>query len=137
VDITHPNYEEHIEVVNEILTDLSIENIERLLVFNKVDLLKNNGLLNQIRSKYPNAQFVSGKRHIGMNNFKKRLLEYIESQYETDQLKLSYASGPAEHLFHSLAKILDKQFDEQYLYLTVKYPVENKSKIFALAEKYK
>ena len=41
------------------------------------------------------------------------------------------------HQFHVLGKVIDERFDENYLYLDVKYPIENKAKINALLDKYK
>lgn len=137
VDITHSSFKEQIEVVNEILNELDLDNTNIVLIFNKVDKLKNKGLLNQIQYDYPNALFISGRRHIGIANFKKHLLGLLENQYETDQFQLRHDSGVPIHLFHSLGKILNERFDEEYLYLDVKYPLENKSKIIALYEKYK
>ncbi|MEJ2052411.1 MAG: GTPase HflX [Calditrichaceae bacterium] len=137
VDITHPGFKDHIGIVNQILNDLEIDNKNILLIFNKIDALKNNAILDQLRYDYPQSLFVSAKRHIGINNLKKRLLGFIESQYETNHFQLRHESGVPVHLFHALGKILNEHFDEKYLYLDIKYPVENKTKINNLYEKYK
>jgi GTP-binding protein HflX len=137
IDINHPSFEEHIRVVNSLLSDLSLNDKKSILVFNKVDLLKQNGLLNRLKAEYPEALFVSASRHIGIKTLKQYLIGIIEAQYETKQIRLNYSSGSAEHLIHPIAKILDKKSDDQYLYLTVKYPKENESRILALAEKFK
>ena len=137
VDITHPAYKDHIDVVNQILDDMELEKTNLLLVFNKVDALKNRGLLEQLRYEYPNALYVSGRRHIGINGLKKRLLELIENQYETEHFQLRHDTGIPLHQFHTLGKVLEERFDEKYLYLDIKYPIENKSKINALLDKYK
>jgi len=39
VDLSHPRFEEHIRAVEKILSDLELDRIPRLLVFNKVDLV--------------------------------------------------------------------------------------------------
>ncbi len=137
VDITHPAFKDHIDVVNQILDDMNLDKTNTLLVFNKVDALKNRGLLDQLRYEYPNALYISGRRHIGITGFKKRLLSILENQYETKQFQLRHDSGIPVHQFHTLGKVLGERFDEEYLYLDVKYPVENKSKIIALLDKYK
>ncbi|MBN1407329.1 MAG: GTPase HflX [Calditrichaceae bacterium] len=137
VDITHPAFKDQIDVVNQILDDMDLEKTNLLLVFNKVDALKNQGLLDQLQFDYPNALYVSGRRHIGINGLKKRLLAILENQYETKHFQLRHGSGIPMHRFHTLGKILDERFDEEYLYLDIKYPIENKSKIDALLEKYK
>ena len=37
VDISHPNFEEHIESVNNILTDIKCDDKPTIMVFNKID----------------------------------------------------------------------------------------------------
>ena len=41
VDISHPNFEEHIESVNQILKDISLDK-PTLFVFNKIDLYESD-----------------------------------------------------------------------------------------------
>jgi GTP-binding protein HflX len=137
IDITHPSFKDHIEIVNEILADLDLGKKNIVLIFNKIDAIKNKSLLDQLRFDYPHALFISGHRHIGISNIKKHLLEILEQQYETEELQLRHDSGVPIHLFHALGKILDERFDEEFLYLNMKYPLENKSKISALYKKYK
>jgi GTP-binding protein HflX len=42
VDISHPNFEEHMQTVQQILAEINAANKPVVIVFNKVDLLKNN-----------------------------------------------------------------------------------------------
>lgn len=137
VDLSHPNHDAHIEVVRSLLHELDIATKPRLLVFNKVDRIKNSGRVAQIAASYPQAILLSARRHIGINLFKQELIRIIENQYEIKKLKLNYQMGPAEHLIHPIATVLEKKSDDSYLYLTVKYAREHKSAIEAIAEKYK
>ncbi len=137
VDVTHPQFEEQIRVVNGQLKELEVAEKRCLLVFNKVDKMPKNGLLNQLKVRFPQASFISARRHIGMHQLKQKLLSMVEEAFETKQIKLNYRYGSAEHLIHPLATVLEKDYDEQYLYLTIKYPQENKNKILELADKYK
>lgn len=137
VDITQANYEDQLHVVDEILTDLNIADKPRMLVFNKVDRLRNHNLLNQLRTLYPEALFISAARHIGLNHIKRKIREIAEAQYEIRKIKLNYQSGAAEHLLYPIAVILDKSSDEQYLYLTIKYDKANKRKINQIAAKFR
>ncbi|MDR6564276.1 MULTISPECIES: GTPase HflX [unclassified Arcicella] len=45
VDISHPNYEEHIEVVNSTLTEIGAADKPTILVFNKIDLFSSEEVL--------------------------------------------------------------------------------------------
>ncbi len=137
VDITHPNYEDQLRVVDEILKELKIDSKRRLLVFNKVDRLRNHHLIDQLKILYPEALFISAARHIGLNHIKRKILELAEAQYEIRQIKLNYQSGAGEHLLYPIAIILDKKSDDQYVYLTIKYDKANKRKINQIAAKFR
>lgn len=137
IDITHLQHESHIKVVNDILNDMSISEKPRVLIFNKVDLIKEAGLLKQLKETYRDAIFISAARHIGIDNFKNRLLEIVDAQYEIKNIRLNYQAGSAEHLLYPIARVLKKTSDEQYLYLTLKFPKENKTRIEKIIEEYK
>jgi GTP-binding protein HflX len=42
VDISHPNFEEHMETVNQILTEIKASDKHSIIIFNKIDMLQNN-----------------------------------------------------------------------------------------------
>ena len=134
VDATQENYRENIEVVSYILNDLGVEKKPLLLIFNKVDLIKTDAKLNELQQRYPDALFISAKRHIGISGLRKRIDEIISLQYEVSRIKLDYSKGEIEHRIHKLAKVIERKFDENYIYFTIKYPLENRSKIQALRE---
>jgi len=138
VDISHPRFREHIDVVSRLLNELELSGKPRLLVFNKTDRAKNQtDLLKQIKTLFPEALFISASRHIGLNHLKTDLQKIAESEYETLQLRLNYHNGAAEHLLYPLATILHKHTDEQYLYLTVKFSKQNRTQIQTIANKFR
>ncbi|MBN2425887.1 MAG: GTPase HflX [Calditrichaceae bacterium] len=136
-DLSHPHFEDHLLIVNQILSDLKFSHKKRLLVFNKLDKVKNSGLLERIKSDYPEAVFISASRQIGIPALKKHILSFMEELYEVDQIKLNYLHGTAEHLFYPIAEILERRSDDSYLYLKIKYAKENKNRIMQIAERYK
>ena len=138
VDIAHPFFREHIDVVRQLLSELSLTDKRRMLVFNKVDSLRNQqNQLAQIKADYPEAIFISASRHIGLKRLQAQLLKIVESGYEFDEIRINFHSGAGEHLFYPLATILEKRADEQYLYLKIKYEKEKREHIQAIANKFK
>jgi GTP-binding protein HflX len=135
-DISHPNLEENLKVVHHILKDMDLAHKPRILVFNKVDRLKNEGLMKQLSVRFPEALFVSGRRRIGLKALRGRLIDIIESCYETQDIRINCTDGNAEYLIRSLAKVIRKDADDHYLYYTIKYPKENRSKLSAVLEQF-
>ena len=55
VDISHPNYQQHIDSVDIILNEINCGDKETIIVFNKVDKLKNMPLKNSKTKIYISA----------------------------------------------------------------------------------
>jgi GTP-binding protein HflX len=42
VDISHQNFEEHMQTVHQILTEINASDKHSIIIFNKIDMLQNN-----------------------------------------------------------------------------------------------
>ena len=96
VDVTHPNAEDHVRVVNETLKELGALDKPTLMVFNKVDALNDRGLLDALRAQYDEAVFISAARGIGLDALRDRTLALVESDYvdRTALLPVTEAKAP-------------------------------------------
>jgi GTP-binding protein HflX len=74
VDISNPDYQEHIGVVRSLMTDMNIANKPTVLVFNKVDKLNEDSSIHYIKSNYPEALLVSAKNHIRVERIIEKLI---------------------------------------------------------------
>ncbi len=138
IDISHDNFQDHVEVVRQLLDELGSSMKPRLLVFNKVDRLKNqNNKLNQLRDKFPGAVFISASRHIGLKRLQSRLLDILESGFETRELQINFFDGGAEHLLYPLATVLERTVDDEYIHLKIKYDKEKKAQVQAIVDRFK
>lgn len=99
VDVSHPQYEEQIGVVNETLQSLKAADKPTIMVFNKVDLYADkyfdpwldeevrNDLLKQLERKWDNlthgnAVFISALHKENIDHFREFLLRKIKEEYE-------------------------------------------------------
>ena len=98
VDISHPNYEDHIATVQHLLNDLKVEDKPTLLVFNKWDLYRERyfddlldeegrrevveGLKENLRNSYDHESiFVSATEKENIDELRARLMEMVQAQY--------------------------------------------------------
>jgi len=75
VDLSDPSYVNHIGIVRGILKELKIEEKPTIIIFNKVDKVKDEQILKTAGRDYPNALFVSATKGIRLENLMKNLLE--------------------------------------------------------------
>lgn len=136
VDLSHPHFEDHIRVVNQLLLEMDISEKLKILVFNKVDRVQQKETLQHLKTEYPDALFVSASRQIGISALTDRLTEIVEMQYESRDIILDLTRGASEHLLYPFATIMNKKYDAHYLYLTIKYDKDYAHLVRAVQEKY-
>jgi GTP-binding protein HflX len=98
VDISHPNYEDHYTTVVKTLRDLNVEDKPTLIVFNKMDLYREQffddfigektkkeiekEIRESIIKKYgDHVLFFSAKTREGLEEFRAKLKTMVEEQY--------------------------------------------------------
>ena len=78
VDISHPNYDDHIESVNLILEQIKCSNKPTMIVFNKIDILSNEELENfKFKDNKKSNLFISAQKKINLDKLKKRLYNQV------------------------------------------------------------
>ena len=77
VDISHPNYQQHIDSVDIILNEINCGDKETILVFNKVDKLKNMSLKNSKTKIY-----ISAIEKLNFDFLKNTLYEKVSRIHE-------------------------------------------------------
>jgi len=78
VDISHPNYDDHIESVNLILEQIKCSNKPTMIVFNKMDILSNEELENfKFKDNKKSNLFISAQKKINLDKLKKRLYNQV------------------------------------------------------------
>ena len=95
IDVSHKRYQEQIDIVNALLNEIGANVSNRILVFNKVDLIDNQSEIQHIKSSFENAVFISADRHIGLTNLKKVILESFDKYYITRDIRLKLSDGSA------------------------------------------
>jgi GTP-binding protein HflX len=77
VDLSDPSYPDHIRIVQDILKGLEINERPTIIIFNKVDKVRDEQILKSAGREYPNALFVSATKKIRLENIKKKLAKII------------------------------------------------------------
>ena len=109
VDASHPNFEEHIRVVNSTLRELGADDKPTLMVFNKVDVLEERGVIQALKAEYEQAVFVSALRGIGIERLKAALLGVIESDYVERTALVPVTEPKSRAYVHRVAEVLGEE----------------------------
>ncbi|MEL0244794.1 MAG: GTPase HflX [Flavobacteriaceae bacterium] len=78
VDISHPNYDDHIDSVNSILEQIKCSNKPSLIVFNKMDKLNEEELENfKFKDNNGSNLFISAYKKINLDKLKRMLYNEV------------------------------------------------------------
>ena len=75
VDISHPNYEEHIDSVNEILGQIDSSDKPLILVYNKIDSIDDHSFIEI--NKSDEKEYISAQKKININQLKEKIFKYV------------------------------------------------------------
>ena len=75
VDISHPNYEEHIESVNQILGQIDSNDKPLILVYNKIDSLNDYSFTKFNKSDL--KEYISAQKKININDLKEKIFKQV------------------------------------------------------------
>jgi GTPase len=98
VDMSHPSFEEHIQVVNETLASLNAHEKPTIVVFNKIDRL-DDATREQLektwwaRENAP-AVFIAAGANINMDKLKQQLLALVRQEYKDKYPHFKFAEAP-------------------------------------------
>ncbi len=74
VDINDKYYQEKIDVVNEVLSELNIDISKSIYVFNKIDKGGTENRIKRINEIYPGSIFISAKNKINLEKLKETII---------------------------------------------------------------
>lgn len=135
LDASHRNFREQIKVVNETLKELGVLEKPILLVFNKIDAIKEPETLRELKEDAPDAAFISALRGIGLNEVKEKLLKVIESEFVEREVILPVTDQKAIAHIRKISEVLS----EEYAYARANYDEETQAVVclrFRAAPRY-
>lgn len=129
IDITNMFFEDHIRVVDETLAEFKCENKPQLMLFNKIDALKEKQRLDYVRNKYPGCIPVSAQRGINISGLNSELLNFYEKNFGINELEIPLSKSALVSRIHSLAEVISTEYDENSIVIKFRTDPATSNKI--------
>ncbi|MFO1020257.1 MAG: GTPase HflX [Planctomycetales bacterium] len=110
VDASHPQAEEQIATVNQVLKEIDVETSEAILVLNKIDAVPNPSFLDVLRSKYPGAISVSARQKIGLDRLGRYVAERLSDGFADVVIETSAGNGKLLAFLAEHAEVTERTF---------------------------
>lgn len=123
VDASDPNFKEQIDTVNEVLEQIGAEEISRIEVFNKSDLLSPEQL-EAYRTRFPHALFTSTVTEEGIDELIKRIGVAAEAHQVLLEVLIPFTKGELVSFAHKRCSILSEEYTEEGTRLSLRVSPE-------------
>lgn len=124
VDASHPYLMEHIQTVQSVLyNDLKLDNLEQVIVFNKIDLIESKPLAD-LKEAYPDDLFVSAHSGVGLNTLLEHLDDRLSAKLVRLKVGLPYTRGDLISQFYDNAAIENEEHSGEMMILTGLLPAQ-------------
>ncbi|MEK6622557.1 MAG: GTPase HflX, partial [Planctomycetota bacterium] len=113
VDISSPVTHKQIAAVEAVLRELGCDKKPAIIVFNKIDVLKDVSVVPVLQTNYKDSIVISAVTHQGIAELKRRILETIERNFLCVDLSCSAGNGKLIAYLHGYANIMSEQYVEE------------------------
>jgi len=125
VDLSSSNYGQQIEAVNAVLKDLNIDKKPVILVFNKIDLVDNNEILQRAKGEFPKAVFISAGRGIGINGLLGIISAKASEGFSVREYSIPVSDSKTISQLYELGDVIGQTFNGDYTRLRVRISMYN------------
>lgn len=131
IDISHPQFEEQIQVVEETLKELNAVEKPTIMVFNKIDALdeERRSLIGELKGKYPHAVFISAARGIGINALKAEIEKVITEESFEITVEIPLGHYEIASRLHELGEVRERIFTDTHVRLVLRVHSRNRERV--------
>jgi GTP-binding protein HflX len=118
IDASSPSWEEQRVVVDQVLDELGVKDIPKVLVFNKIDLLEHDALLalqDRIGALVPSSIFVSSIAEGGLEPLRRVLTASIRTRRPLRNIFLSPSDGKLLAEIHREGEVVAQRMEGERL----------------------
>lgn len=122
VDASHPAADEQIRTVNEVLKEIGIDASEAVLVFNKIDAVRDASLLDVLRAAHPQAVSVSALQRTGFDNLRHIVADRLGLGFVDARVETSVGNGRLLAYLEAHAEVKQKSYDDSRVTVDCRIP---------------
>ena len=129
VDISHPEYKNQLQTTDDLLIQMGMDKIEVILVFNKIDSIKDIENLEKAHENFPSAVSISCKKDEGIDILRQKIIIQYEKRLSPYLLELEHSQAGIISQIRKFALIVKEDYKEDRICLSLRLPPGGKAKL--------
>ena len=122
VDVANPLFEEQISVVHETLEEIGAGGKPTIMVFNKIDRLKDRGIIQYLGDTYPTSVCISAWRGINLTGLSQAIEQQIDDRLAEHEIVLTQQQHHLVSRIHDIGEVLDTKYTGKRIKIRFRAP---------------
>jgi GTP-binding protein HflX len=122
VDVSHPQADDQILAVNNVLDEIGAAGKPTLMVFNKMDRFEKPDILNRFLDRFPNAVGISAMHQTGFPALLSELGAVLRPIRACVELLIPAEASAVVARLHEKAQVLERDYQGSAVRLRVRLP---------------
>ena len=131
IDINHPLALEHAEATYKVLDELNIKDKPIITILNKIDLVKDKGVVARFKLKYPRVVPIAASSGQGLDRLTEYMVTALKDLRETVNLRVPQKDYAVLSQILEQGDVLYRDYEGNDVLLKVQIPKHLKSKVKA------
>src|SRR4051794_4676766 len=133
VDLSHPRVDEHIEAVDTVVKELGAFGKQTLMVFNKIDLLGNDELVDVYTKKFRGSVAISARKGIGVSGLVQALQDELGAWRLRSHFRLPLRESALIAEIHRVGHVLELRYEGEFAVIVAHTPPQLQQRLAAFA----
>jgi len=129
LDASSPQVLEHLDTINEVLTDLGAEKNTSLIILNKIDVIDEDNRIAYLKRKFPDGILISAKNHLRIDNLLESIKEVIDRGFTTADVHFTFEQAKEIAEAQNGVTVLEREYDEDGVHLKIRGPIKRINQI--------
>ena len=128
-DISHPEYKDQLQTTDDLLIQMGMDEIEVILVFNKIDSIEDIEILEKAHEKFPSAVSISCKKNEGIDVLRQKIIIQYKKRLSPYLMELEHSQAGIISQIRKFALIVKEDYKEDRICLSLRLPPGGKAKL--------
>jgi GTP-binding protein HflX len=122
LDASSPYVSDHYKTIKNVLDEIDAGDKRSLIVLNKIDLVEDMKILDQLKQTFPEAVMISALDKLRLDELLKSIESIMNEDFQTVDVDIPFANGKIISEIQDDMDVLDREYYDEGVRMTIKGP---------------
>ena len=129
LDASSPQVLDHYNTITNVLEEIAAGDKRNLIVLNKIDLVEDMQVLNQLKQSFPDAVMISALDKLRLDELLKSIQSIMDESFQTVEVDIPFTDGKTISEIQDDMDVLHREYYNEGVRMTIKGPSRKIQKI--------